>query len=87
MSQDIGVAVIGAGMAGRAHAHGYRSAGTVFSPGLPPVRLVSIADINEDLALDTAQRYGFERADHGDADVLTHVNSFLKHSSVATNTC
>ena len=63
MSQGIGVAVIGAGMAGRAHAHGYRSAGTVFSPGLPPVRLVSVADINEDLAADTARRYGFERAD------------------------
>ncbi|GAA2888159.1 Gfo/Idh/MocA family oxidoreductase [Pseudonocardia halophobica] len=63
MSQDIGVAVIGAGMAGRAHAHGYRSAGTVFSTGLPPVRLVSIADINADLAQDTATRYGFERAD------------------------
>jgi predicted dehydrogenase len=46
MSNDIGVAVIGAGMAGRAHAHGYRSAGTVFSAGLPPVRLVSVADIN-----------------------------------------
>ncbi|WP_219416525.1 Gfo/Idh/MocA family protein [Pseudonocardia nigra] len=63
MSHDIGVAVIGAGMAGRAHAHGYRSAGTVFSPGLPPVRLVSVADINEDLARDTAQRYGFQRGD------------------------
>ena len=63
MSNDIGVAVIGAGMAGRAHAHGYRSAGTVFSAGLPPVRLVSVADINEDLARDTARRYGFERAD------------------------
>ncbi|EFL27890.1 oxidoreductase family, NAD-binding Rossmann fold domain protein [Streptomyces himastatinicus ATCC 53653] len=63
MSQDIGVAVIGAGMAGRAHAHGYRSAGTVFSAGLPPVRLVSIADLNGDLARDTAARYGFERAD------------------------
>ena len=63
MSHDIGVAVIGAGMAGRAHAHGYRSAGTVFSTGLPPVRLVSVADINEELARDTAQRYGFERSD------------------------
>jgi predicted dehydrogenase len=63
MSNDIGVAVIGAGMAGRAHAHGYRSAGTVFSAGLPPVRLVSVADINEDLARDTARRYGFERHD------------------------
>ena len=63
MGQDIGVAVIGAGMAGRAHAHGYRSAGTVFSGGLPPVRLVSVADINEELAADTARRYGFERSD------------------------
>jgi predicted dehydrogenase len=63
MSKDIGVAVIGAGMAGRAHAHGYRSAGTVFSADLPPVRLVSVADINEDLARDTARRYGFERFD------------------------
>ena len=63
MSQDIGVAVIGAGMAGRAHAHGYRSAGTVFSAGLPSVRLVSIADLNEDLAQDAARRYGFDRAD------------------------
>jgi predicted dehydrogenase len=63
VTQDIGVAVIGAGMAGRAHAHGYRSAGTVFSPGLPPLRLVSVADINEELAADTARRYGFERSD------------------------
>ncbi|MBM2622364.1 Gfo/Idh/MocA family oxidoreductase [Actinoplanes sp. LDG1-06] len=50
-------------MAGRAHAHGYRTAGTVFSPGLPPVRLVSVADINHDLARETARRYGFERGD------------------------
>lgn len=63
MTNGIGVAVIGAGMAGRAHAHGYRSAGTVFSAGLPPLRLVSVADINEDLARDTARRYGFERYD------------------------
>ena len=63
MSQDIGVAVIGAGMAGRAHAHGYRSAGTVFSAGLPPVRLVAVADINEELAADTARRYGFARGE------------------------
>jgi len=65
MKKDIGVAVIGAGMAGRAHAHGYRSAGTVFSGNLPPLRLVSVADINEELARDTAHRYGFERFDVG----------------------
>lgn len=63
MSSAIGVAVIGAGMAGRAHAHGYRSAGTVFEAGLPPVRLISVADLSEDLASDAARRYGFERSD------------------------
>ena len=60
--ESIGVAVIGAGMAGRAHAHGYRSAGTVFSEALPPVRLVSVADVIGALAHDTARRYGFERS-------------------------
>ena len=35
---DIGVAVIGAGMAGRAHAAGYRSATTLYGAGLPQVR-------------------------------------------------
>ena len=46
MTDRIGVAVIGAGMAGRAHAHGYRSAGTVLELGLPEVRLVSVADVD-----------------------------------------
>ena len=35
MTDSIGVAVIGAGMAGRAHAAGYRSASTVYGEGLP----------------------------------------------------
>ncbi len=70
MVQGIGVAVIGAGMAGRAHAHGYRSAGTVFSTSLPPIRLVSVADINADLAADTALRYGFERSDTSWQDIV-----------------
>jgi predicted dehydrogenase len=35
----------------------------VFSAGLPPVRLASVADINEELAGDTARRYGFARSD------------------------
>jgi predicted dehydrogenase len=92
MTQDIGVAVIGAGMAGRAHAHGYRSAGTVFSAGLPAVRLVSIADINEELAADTACRYGFERADSSweaivkadDIDVVSVVVANHLHREVVT---
>ena len=92
MRQGVGVAVIGAGMAGRAHAHGYRSAGTVFSAGLPPVRLVSIADINEELARDTARRYGFERADSSwqaivkaeDIDVVSVVVANHLHREVVT---
>jgi hypothetical protein len=43
LSDAIGVAVIGAGMAGRSHAHGYRTAQTVFGTDAPPVRLVAIA--------------------------------------------
>lgn len=60
---SIGVAVIGAGMAGRAHANGYRSAPTVFDPDLPEVRLVAIADAHEPFAVDAAKRYGYERAE------------------------
>lgn len=57
----IGVAVIGAGMVGRAHAAGYRSASTVFGPGLPPVDLVTIADLNGEFAKETARRFGYEK--------------------------
>jgi predicted dehydrogenase len=60
---SIGVAVIGAGMAGRAHASGYRSAPAVFTPDLPDVRLVAIADAHRPFADDTARRYGYQRAE------------------------
>jgi len=59
----IGVAVIGAGMAGRAHCAGYRTAPTLFDPPLPPIRYVSVVDADEGVAKDAATRYGFER--HG----------------------
>lgn len=59
----IGVAVIGAGMAGRAHAAGYRVAPTLYDTTLPPIRLVAIADVNEQFAVDTARRFGYERAE------------------------
>ncbi|WP_396913837.1 hypothetical protein [Mycolicibacterium sp.] len=36
-SQPIGVAVIGGGMAGRAHAAGYRTASTLFGTDLGPL--------------------------------------------------
>jgi predicted dehydrogenase len=92
MTDRIGVAVIGAGMAGRAHAHGYRSAGTVFGLGLPEVRLVSVADPDEDLARDAAARYGFERADNswqavadnGDVSVVSVAVANVLHRDIVT---
>lgn len=64
MSVDsLGVAVIGAGMAGRAHAAGYRSASTVYGSGLPDVRLVAIADVYEPFATETARRFGYQRVE------------------------
>ncbi len=60
---SIGVAVIGAGMAGRAHAAGYRSATTLYDPDLPEVRLVAIADVNTAFATDAAWRFGYQRAE------------------------
>ncbi|WP_328470816.1 Gfo/Idh/MocA family oxidoreductase [Actinoplanes sp. NBC_00393] len=57
-----GVAVIGAGMVGRAHANAYRNAATVFDLDRPPPRLVAIVDVYEPFAADAARRYGFERA-------------------------
>jgi predicted dehydrogenase len=60
---SIGVAVIGAGMAGRSHIAGYRSADTIVGPALPDVRLVAVADLNTALAEDAARRFGYERAE------------------------
>jgi predicted dehydrogenase len=60
----VGVAVIGGGMAGRAHAAGYRMATTLFGIERPDVRLVAIADTNAAVADDTAKRYGYERAEY-----------------------
>jgi predicted dehydrogenase len=64
-SSSIGVAVVGAGMAGRAHAAGYRSATTLYDAGLPEVRLVAIADVNAAFAADTARRFGYQRTEPG----------------------
>jgi predicted dehydrogenase len=61
----LGVAVVGAGMVGRAHANAYRQAPTVYGPGLPEVRLVAIADAYEPFAVETARRFGYARAETG----------------------
>ena len=62
MSKHVTVAVIGAGMAGQAHAFGYRNA--TMHPDLAgvDVRLAAIVDVNSDLARSAAGRYGFAAA-------------------------
>ena len=62
-ASSIGVAVIGAGMAGRAHAAGYRAAPTLYRPDLPEIRLVAVCDVDRTAASDTAKRFGYERAE------------------------
>ena len=61
--QAIGVAVIGAGMVGRAHANAYRNCSTVYDLDRPAARLAAIVDVHEPFAVDAAQRYGFARAE------------------------
>jgi predicted dehydrogenase len=91
MTDSIGVAVIGAGMAGRSHAHAYRTAQTVFGADAPPVRLVAIADVNTDFANHARDRYGFERtesswqaiADADDIDAVSIVVANHLHREIA----
>jgi predicted dehydrogenase len=61
--KSLGVAVIGAGMVGRAHAAGYRVASQLYDLDLPEIRLVAIADAHEPFAVDGAKRFGYERAE------------------------
>ncbi len=62
MSKHVTVAVVGAGMAGQAHAFGYRNA--TMHPDLAGVgvRLAVIVDSNAGLARSAADRYGFAAA-------------------------
>jgi predicted dehydrogenase len=86
----IGVAVIGAGMAGRAHAAAYRAAGSLYGAGLPDVRLVAVADSYEPFAVDTARRFGYDRsetdwraiADAPDVDAVSVVVANRLHREV-----
>lgn len=59
----IGVAVIGAGMAGRGHAAAYRASTSLYESNLPEVKLVSIGDVNAHFGEAAAKRFGFERHD------------------------
>jgi Oxidoreductase family, NAD-binding Rossmann fold len=62
MSEHVTVAVVGAGMAGQAHAFGYRNA--TMHPDIAgvDVRLSTIVDFSQDLARSVADRYGFATA-------------------------
>jgi predicted dehydrogenase len=55
------IGLIGAGMAGQAHAFGYRNASMADSLAGVSVELAHVADQNADLAADVAARYGFSR--------------------------
>ncbi|MRX45186.1 Gfo/Idh/MocA family protein [Agromyces kandeliae] len=59
----LGVAVIGAGMAGKAHAAAYRNAPALYESILPEIRLVSIADAYEPAGEAAARRFGYSRHD------------------------
>jgi predicted dehydrogenase len=61
MSNSLGIAVIGAGMVGRAHAAGYRTASQLYDLDLPEIRLVAVADAHEPFAVDGAKRFGYAR--------------------------
>jgi predicted dehydrogenase len=90
--RTIGVAVVGAGMAGRAHAYGFRTARSVFTPEPYEVRLVAVADLDTGLAEDAARRYGYERAeaswqavaDAPDIDAVSVVVSNPMHREIVT---
>ena len=62
MSHHVTVAVVGAGMAGQAHAFGYRNA--TMHPDLAgvDVRLSTVVDFSPDLARSVADRFGFTTA-------------------------
>jgi predicted dehydrogenase len=55
--------VIGAGMAGKAHAAAYRNAPALYESILPEIRLVSIADAYAPAGEAAAKRFGYQRSD------------------------
>src|SRR5688500_20181897 len=92
--ESLGVAVIGAGMVGRAHAAGYRVASQLYDLDLPEIRLVAIADAHEPFAVDGAKRFGYERAetswqaivDASDIDVVSVARAYALPRPVAEGT-
>lgn len=88
-TRTIRVAVIGAGMAGRAHAAGYRSLRALYGDAVPEVTLVAVADANRPLAEDLARKYEFERVETNweaiaEADDIDAVSIVLPNSEHRT---
>ena len=79
MTKTLKVGIIGAGMAGQAHAFGYRNASMALSSEIK-VELYAIADPNLALAQKVADRYGFSKAI---ADIDELINSDVDAISVA----
>ena len=79
MTKPIKVGIIGAGMAGQAHAFGYRNASMAVTNTIA-VELATIADPNQPLAQKVADRYGFTQAI---ASVDDLINSDVDVISVA----
>jgi predicted dehydrogenase len=75
MSQHVTVAVVGAGMAGQAHAFGYRNASMHPDLAGVDVRLSAIVDVNPELARSVAGRYGF-------ADATTDLDAVLGDDAI-----
>ncbi|SAK89312.1 oxidoreductase domain-containing protein [Caballeronia catudaia] len=61
MRREIGVAVIGTGFMGKAHALAYKAVPNAFPDSWKP-RLVAVADVSEVGARQAAEQFGFERA-------------------------
>ena len=68
--ETLSVAVIGAGMAGRTHADGWRQANTIFTSDLPRLRLATIADAFLPFAQAAARDYGYEKATDNWKDIV-----------------
>jgi predicted dehydrogenase len=75
------VAIVGAGMIGRAHAHAFRTIRESFLPAPADLQLAVVADANDALAREAQVRFGFERiarsweavAEASDVDVVSVV--------------
>lgn len=70
MTTTIRIGIIGAGMAGQAHAFGYRNASMARDLSNIDVQLHTIADPNLGLAQSVAKRYGF-------ANAVADIDAFL----------